>query len=496
MKFGIIAILILTTVTVSAQSPDSISDSLHVGNKFKRLVDSLTSLRIVNHLRDSLTINAWSEGLRNKIQRRFSSYAIANSVDSLRMLGVPEPAINHITDSLVQQKSALLREVEEKQNGLQRKVTDRYTTWAENLRKKFNLESPGVSPPVTNLPLNTSSLPAVDIPAVPKTDLPTIGPIPSLESQDFASLGVSPELANVGGSMTIPSGPQLGEWQKSLPAMPDLAEEIGKHKNGLKELTSNPSGAAEKALTNVSQVSDATGALNEAEQLKKQSEALRAAEQLRDPSTATEELQQQAVDHFAGKQAEVQSAMSMMTKYKKKYASIGSLSEIPKNDWLPRNGLKDKPFKERFRVGLGLGVKGAGDTLVLDFYPNASYRITGRIEAGLGAIYRVRVKTDPFGFDQRNPVWGASSFVILKTFKSVFLRCEVDGNSFPISGSTDRAPYRDWRWSFLSGVQTNFKISKKRWTGNVQMLYNFDSSLKDGFPEKLVARVGVQYQLK
>ncbi len=52
-----------------------------------------------------------------------------------------------------------------------------------------------------------------------------------------------------------------------------------------------------------------------------------------------------------------------------------------------------------------------------------------------------------------------------------------------------------WRWSFYTGIQTNFKISKK-WTGNVQMLYNFDSSLKDGFPEKMAARVGVQYNLK
>jgi len=45
------------------------------------------------------------------------------------------------------------------------------------------------------------------------------------------------------------------------------------------------------------------------------------------------------------------------------------------------------------------------------------------------------------------------------------------------------------------GIQTNFKLSK-RLIGNVQMLYNFDSSLKDGFPEKLTARVGVQYALK
>ncbi|MBL7852825.1 MAG: hypothetical protein JNL17_00390 [Cyclobacteriaceae bacterium] len=33
-------------------------------------------------------------------------------------------------------------------------------------------------------------------------------------------------------------------------------------------------------------------------------------------------------------------------------------------------------------------------------------------------------------------------------------------------------------------------------TGNVQMLYNFDRKITDGFPEFLVLRVGVQYKFK
>jgi hypothetical protein len=291
--------------------------------------------------------------------------------------------------------------------------------------------------------------------------------------------------------LTIPSAPQLGEWQKSMPGVPDVAGQAGKQLKELKELTKNPAPTAEKALTGISEMKEATGVLSQAEQLKKQNEALQAAEQLKGP----EALKVQAIDHFGGKEAELAGAMSQMSKYKKKYPSIGSLSEIPKNDWLPRNGLKGKPFKERFRPGMNLGVRSNSDTVLLDLYPNASYRITGRIEAGLGGIYRLRVSANPFGFDQRDPVWGMAAFVVIKTFKSVFIRLETDGTSHVKQGAAEEPAYRDWRWSFHTGIQTNFKISK-RWTGNVQMIYNFDSSLKDGFPERLTGRIGVQYGLK
>ena len=86
----------------------------------------------------------------------------------------------------------------------------------------------------------------------------------------------------------------------------------------------------------------------------------------------------------------------------------------------------------------------------------------------------MRVNTDNFTFDQRNPVWGLSTFAVVKTFKSIFLRFEMDGNSFPKTTAPDQSSYRDWRWTFHSGIQTNFKLGKL-WTGNIQMLYNFDN---------------------
>ena len=86
-------------------------------------------------------------------------------------------------------------------------------------------------------------------------------------------------------------------------------------------------------------------------------------------------------------------------------------------------------------------------------------------------------------------------FGVLKIFQSVFLRMEVDGASYPAYSKADAVSYRDWRWTFLLGIQTQFKLGKQ-FTGNIQMLYDFDKSLKDVFPDRLSLRFGVQYKLK
>lgn len=492
----------------ASKSRDTLQEELskkatRTQEKYRDKLDSLETLANLNRFTDSLKITGWSDSLRHKIEGRFAAPRIARQLDSLRSLNISADRITHFSDSLFRKKDGLLGEVGVKQGVLQKKITTRYDGWMKGIKEKFNLDSAGIKPPsldpaiqnplksVTlpnaNLP-NTGKIPGMDLPS---TTLPQMPDVPTLNTEDFTSLGLSEDLTAVGGSLAVPSSDQLAGMSTNLPSMPDPMREVNSQLADVKALTSDPGAAAEKAAGQLSEVSAATKALSDAEKLKEQSEALKLAEQMKNPDA----LKEQAVDHFAGKEAALQGAMSQMSKYKKKYSSLGSLSEIKKNDWLPRNGLKGQPFRERFRIGLHTGFKGKGDTLLLDFYPNASYRITGRLEAGLGAIYRVRLNTKDFSFDQRDPVWGTSMFVVAKTFKAVHLRFEVDGNSYPISTPPDQPPTRDWRWSFHSGIQTNFKLGKQ-WTGNIQMLYNFEANLKDGFPEKLTLRAGVQYKLK
>ncbi len=474
----------LVLLASPAFSQDSLRVSVDLSNTSSRL-DSITSLAAVSRVRDSLKINAWSDSLKQKVTRRFSPQFVSRAGDSLRKMKVPEPKIDLHTDSLMRKKDALLNEVNGKQDALQKKVSSRYESWVRNARSTPNLDSAGVSLPSMKQPDLVQKLPGV--PGMPAAGIPGLPAIPELVPDDFGSAALSPELAKIGGDIAIPSANQLKLIDAAIPEIPNPLGDVAAAQTEIKQLTSDPGAAAEKAVGQLEGVSTATDQLAQAQQLAEEQKTM--TDQLKDPQAA---VPQMAFDHFAGKEEVLQKAMESVAKYKQKYESLASIADV-KQTWWPVNGLKGKPFKERFRLGMSLGVRSINDTLMMDFFPSASYRISGRFEAGLGFLYRLRLFTRDFTFDQQHPVWGVNTFVVVKTYKAIFFRVEADANSYP-SYAGDVIG-RHWRWSFLSGVQTNFKISN-RVSGNVQMLYNFDASLKDGFPERLSVRVGVQYRLK
>ncbi|MBL7851123.1 MAG: hypothetical protein JNN04_09490 [Cyclobacteriaceae bacterium] len=427
--------------------------------------------------------------MRKQVNFKFSTGQVNRRADSLVRAGAPTTKIIAYKDSLSQKGKGLLNEINAQQSGLQSKLSTRYDNWLTSARKKYKLDSMSVKAPA----LPSASLPG--IPNQPNLSVPQVpalesSPIPTLNSSDFVALPLSPELKQVAGDFTIPTDTQLKSLDSQLPNTNDLvkpyASQLGEVKNSLKD----PGKTAE---TQVSQLAETQGITSQADAINqlKDNEAMQVAEQMKGADSA-EALLPAAVDHFAGKEVVLQQAMDQMAKYKDKYRSLPSIADVKKT-WWPRNSLKGVPFRDRIRIGMNLGFRSVTDTLLLDFFPNASYRISGRFEAGMGFLYRVRVNTREFSFSQQNPVWGWNTFVVVKTFKSVFLRVEMDGTSYSRT-RTDNASYRDWRWSFLSGIQTNFRIATQ-WTGNVQMLYNFDNQLKDGFPEKLSVRLGVQYKL-
>jgi len=469
--------------------------SARAGKETVSKTDSITSITIFRRLKDSINVDQWSTTLRSKIESSFGQINLDKKLDSLRSVGLPEAKLKNISDSLISRRLTLLSEVQEKQLALHNKLKSRYSDRMNLIRQRFNIDSAG-------LKIKDQSWPRMDLPAENKIGLNSpdlklgdsgIPPISQLDLEDFSSLGLSKELTEVAGSVAIPNKEVLRDWETNLPAGLGSISDFTDKTAEIKTVAKDPSKLAETSIQKVGEVSAAGKTLSEAEKLKTNNEALKVADQMKDMEGLKASANKEVTNHLKGKDAAVQSAMDRIAEYKRKYSSLGSIADFKKRDWLPRNGLKGIPFRERIRFGMHFGPKLTGDTILLDFYPNVSYRITGRLEAGLGAIYRVRVNTTNSTFDQRDPVWGISTFAVVRTFKSIFLRFEMDGNSFPKSSLPDQSAYRDWRWSFHSGIQSNFKLSK-RLIGNVQMLYNFDSSLKDGFPEKLTARAGVQYR--
>lgn len=466
----------------------SAADSLsHIAGETSDRMDSL--LRASMHRRkvDSLTVLIWGNNLKEKIQQQFSEQRITRLGDSLRSVGIPSPSIDEYADSLKSCSNNMVGLVANRQDELHRRLTLRYNRWASSARKFSYDTVSGTISDSARLKIPSMAQPNLVTPEIAGfselTDIPTLVPT------DFEDLDIPMEVIRIGGPEALPNFEQLSDWDSGLGelSVPELAVP-----STIRQLGTDPGGAIEAAALQNAEVQTVT----------QEMEAGRAAAL---PPISPEEIRaigspgeleklggDVAVDHLAGRQNELNGAMTQMGMYKKKYSSLGSLADVKMNSWLPVNGLKGKPFKERFRVGLNIGAKSSGDTVLIDIYPNASYRVTGRIEAGLSLFYRLRMAAATF--DQQRPVWGVSSFAVVRTFKSLFVRLELEASNWPSASAQQEAPQRDWRWNPYAGLQSSFKIGK-RWIGLVQMMYGFDQSLKDVFPERLSARAGIQYKL-
>ncbi|MBY0434561.1 MAG: hypothetical protein K2U26_10675 [Cyclobacteriaceae bacterium] len=472
--------------------------------KANRKLDSIQALGNIQHFKDSIKILTWADSLKQKINSGFSAQtgAVNRKIDSLKNLKLPTTGVQRKADSLLRKKDQLIGEVNGKQQELQQKVTGRYKKWESGVRSTVKLDSIGVGQsgignkiPGANLSDPSSQL---SIPGMPAEAKAKAG-MPSLNQKDFTSLGLSPDLAKAGGNLSIPSVDQLGSWDKQLSDITKPLDQVNGQVKQYSSALKDPSKAAEGAVGQLGDVKGLNKEITDADKLMKENQAMQLAEAMKNPEAMKEEAKEQAmkqaVDHFAGKEDILRGAMDQMAKYKKKYESLDDLSKVKKELWMPINTLRGKPFRERIHFGLHAGLRVTKDTIVVDFFPNVGYYITGRWEAGVGAIYRVKEVRKDWSFDQRYPVWGLAGFTSFKLIKSTRIRIEADVVNDPtFQKGVDEPIGRQWRWVWLAGIQNNFKISKTV-TGNVQMLYNFDRKVKDGFPERLVLRFGVQYRL-
>jgi hypothetical protein len=494
--FYILLVLLLSQSALSQQKakPDSaistVTAKLDSLNKsqWQNKIDSVRSLGNLEKYKDSLKVIGWADSLKQKVSATFASKqnALQSEIDSLLVRNQPILPFQRKMDSLQNKQQALLNEVSANQTQLQQKLNARYKSWGNKL------DSLGVKMPHTNLSLssvtnklnaNTSTLPNVNPSA-----------LPNLNSKDFQTLNLSKDLTNVGGKLSVPGPDQLKQWNDQLKnvsgPLKDVNGKLGEATSALKD----PGTAAEAAAKQLKDVNTLNKEMGNADKLIKDNEALKTAEAMKDPEKMKDEVTKKAIDHFAGKEQMLQQAMNQMAKYKKKIPSLESLDKLPKHLWIPRNGMKGKPFRERVRFGLNAGLKARRDTIGVDLFPNVSYKLTGRVELGGGFNYRVVWLDRSSSFQQKNPAWGFNMFGTFKTYKSVLMRLEADAFSTARFGGAGEPMKREWQWNWYLGAQTSYTISKNC-KGNVQMLYNFQKRLTDSFPEQLVIRIGVQWTL-
>lgn len=207
-------------------------------------------------------------------------------------------------------------------------------------------------------------------------------------------------------------------------------------------------------------------------------------------------VKKEAVNHFAGKEQVLMSAMEKMSKYKQKYSSVSSLADI--KDDKRHNELKGKPLRERLVPAITLQFQSWQDVMV-DINPSAGYRFTTHFTAGLGWNQRVAFNVPKNQFNEEAKVYGIRTFGEYTFNKGFGFRLDVETMNTPAKQkdpAVDVPLSRDWVWGALIGVKQKYPIYKKL-KGNAQLMYNiFDKDHRSPYIDRINFRIGLEWMLK
>jgi hypothetical protein len=471
------------------------------------VLDSLVKLSETQYTVDSLKINVWSDSLKSRIGMLYQldSLDLVSKIDSLRNLDLPASPDMQKFDSLLAKRDALILEVENKKQELLTQTRDKLETWRSKVADKLGLNKitspniPGVNHPGRELADKVPDLPQMDIPDLPGAKLPDmnftnldIPEMPELSVPELQNLDLSPDLASISKSVKLPEFDKLGNIQSHL----------GKGKEALSSvssLTTDTDGVINASVDRISEVGDIKEQLQLSEGLR-ENEFMEAAEKLKDPEALKEELKEQAlkkaVDHFAGKEDVLQAAMDKMAKYKTKYESLNSLSDLKKR---PPNPMKGKALVERLIPGVAFQIL-RKDDLFLDVNPYVGYRISGRLTSGFGWNQRIRYSTQNNYFTSPSVVYGPRWFSEASVWKGFSGRLEVEClNAVVPPGFTARVPdhgHREWVWTAMAGIKKEYRLLKGV-TGTAFILLNlYDPKHKSPYGDVMSSRFGFEFPLK
>lgn len=509
--------MLINTLAFAQDGGLAVPDSLRDKFNNSKTVDSLRELKqkanlealqqkvSMQRLRDSLNIQSWGDSVRQRInfKSKTDSLGLVKKIDSLQQLQLPTDKYKNKLDSVLSKREQLKSEIDTKQAQLQEKTTGRLKKWEQDARAKLKLDSLGINananlPGVKNL---SDQLPGAQLPGMPNVSLPKTGleleslglpEMPSLNVDDFSSLDLSPDLSKLSSEVNLPN---FDGWKEISSRLGSVSGKV----NEVSGIIKSPDKAAEAALGKVDEIADANKKLGELEELKNKNEALELAQKMKDEEAmkaeAKKQLMEKSIDHFEGKQELLKKSMGSLAKYKAKIPSLESLDKLPKHWNWPKNGLKGRPFRERFRPGLNVGITHFNDTLNIGFYPQAAYRITGRWQAGVGGYYQLVENKKTWKRIETNQQTGLTVFTVFKMVKSFHLRLEGDAVRTAYRSAANELPNAvHWRWTTLTGVQNVFKISNSI-SANSQLLYDFRHKFIHSVPERLVLRFGIEYTI-
>lgn len=425
-----------STLQTKIQQADSLQ------NKFRTTTDSLqNSTQKLLHPIDSAT-------------QRLTSLK-----DSLAALNLSTTALEQKIDSLAQAKTQKLTELQTNIRSLQQKTVGKLDALQ--------------LPPEVQQTLGIDQL-------TKNVSLPEALQLPGWEtSNPFADTGG----INLPTSGAIPGVPEIG-------GTGEVTQTINQYTGDLQQLSQgNPDQLIENRATQLADVKELNAGQQQLSEMQNKMKMDSAA--IKD--MVMEQIQQPALDHFAGKEHLLTQAMDKMSKLKRKYTDVPSLKDLPKR--VP-NAMKGKPLIERLLPGISFQFQNTTNVM-LDVNPYLLYKVSGKIEAGIGWNHRLEFDRGVRNTEKR--IYGPRAhfgFLWKKGF-SVQIYPEYM-NTLPARNlaAPPESKQREWVFSLPVGVKKTFRIT--RWLyGHSTILYNIvDPRDKSPFTEPLMMRFGFEFPMR
>jgi hypothetical protein len=325
---------------------------------------------------------------------------------------------------------------------------------------------------------------------------------------DLSSVTSTLNSLNLNNAMNLPSVPvtddivKVADLGRSIPDVPSVPEELGTSGQDIQQIIRGDSAAIAKASSmaeekvaewsGFSKVQEQTGGFDDYQQQ---------LNEIKDPGAlagqGAEQLQQAAMDHFAGREQVLQEAMDLMGKYKDKFSSLSSLANAPRRR---PNEMRGKPFIERIVPAFMLQLQKEGNNYLLDINPYIGYRFTGKITAGAGWNQRIAYDTKANDFTSQPRIYGPRVFGEYNLWKGFCPRVEVEAMNAMVAPSTQPSRMdlatRQWVWGAFAGLKKEYRFIKNVKGTALVMFRLFDPNYKSPYSDVLNVRIGFEFPMK
>lgn len=484
VKLPLLILFSLCLFSARAQSAGQVLDSLRqlAGGADSSFHDPrLDSLQQAFHSEhDSLQQRYQSTMAHVQDQRAH----LQHQIDSLKSRQLPTGPYQKKLDSLHQRGVGLAGEYEDKVRNLQSRYTGKIQSL--NLPPEASAQVKQVTDNITKLSVpglpTDLGLKLPDLGAnLPGGTLPDVN-VPGVDALKDVPALKTPGLPDVGGDVGKLTG-EAGALQDKIKTATGSVKNVNTAGAALENQVADASGVKE-ALGKTGQLGNMGGIPTEAaaqEQLKKE---------------MMNQATQVARDHFAGKEEALQQAMATMAKYKQKYSSLNSLSDIPKRR---PNEMRDKPLIERLLPGVGLQVLRRENWVYIDVNPYVGYRFNGQFTAGAGWNQRVGYHRTTHTLHLSGIVYGPRFFAEYKIGLGISPRVEMEWMNTdipPLNQNSVDPPHREWVPGTHVGIKKDYAFfGRVRGTAMIMTrLYHYHH--KSPYADVVNVRVGFEFPMK